>query len=251
MLRTLIIDDELLARNRMRKLLSTVSDIEVIDEAENGAEAISKIEERKPDLLLLDVQMPDMDGFGVLKMLEVKPMPYVIFVTAFDHYAVNAFEANAIDYLLKPVARERLDLAIKRARERHKSPQINSAIPDLLMNLARNRKDYIQRLPVRSQNKILILGIEQIVALRIDRGLVYVASAEGEFWTKYTTFSELDDMLDPKLFLRVHRQAIVNLNHVREINVFDNSTGRLTLSTGQQVDVSRNHLKSLRQILSW
>ena len=251
MLRTLIIDDELLARNRMRKLLSSVSDIEVVDEAENGAEAIAKIEEHQPDLLLLDVQMPDLDGFAVLKMIEVKRMPYVIFVTAFDQYAVDAFEANATDYLLKPVARERLERAIKKAHERQTSPQKDSAIPDLLMNLARNSKEYIQRLPVRTQNKILILNIDQIVALRIDRGLVYVASAEGEYWTKYTTFSELENMLDPKLFLRVHRQAIVNLNHVREINVFDNSTARLTLSTGHHVDVSRNHLKSLRQVLSW
>jgi two-component system, LytTR family, response regulator len=251
MLRTLIIDDEPLARNRMKKLLATVSDIEIAGEAENGAEAITKIEEHRPDLLLLDVQMPDLDGFAVLKMVEVKPMPYVIFVTAFDQYAVDAFEANAIDYLLKPVARERLERAIKKVAEKRRSPRSDSAIPDLLINLARNTKDYIQRLPVRTQNKILILTIEQIVALRIDRGLVYVASADGEFWTKYTTFSELEDMLDPKLFLRVHRQAIVNLNHVREINIFDNSTARLTLSTGQHVDVSRNHLKSLRQVLSW
>src|SRR5882724_2324581 len=114
MLRTLIIDDELLARNRLRKLLATIGDINIIAEAENGADAIAKIEEHKPDLLLLDVQMPDLDGFAVLKMVEVKPMPNVIFVTAFDQYAVDAFEANAVDYLLKPVARERLELAIKK-----------------------------------------------------------------------------------------------------------------------------------------
>jgi len=246
MVKSIIIDDEPLARRRLRKLFASVPDVEILDEAENGSDAIAKIERHKPDLLLLDVQMPDMNGFEVLRMMEVSPAPYVIFVTAFDQYAVDAFEANAIDYLLKPVSRERLGKAITKAKEKLDRPKRDLQIPVLL-----GPKRYIQRLPVRTQNRILVLSIDQVVALRIDRGLVYVNSAEGEFWTKYTTFSELEDLLDPQNFLRVHRQAIVNLNHVREINVFDNSTARVTLSTGQQVDVSRNHLKSLRQVLSW
>ena len=120
MLRTMIIDDELLARNRLRKVLSTIPDVNIVGEAENGADAVAKIEQLCPDLLLLDVQMPDLDGFAVLKMIEVKRMPYVIFVTAFEQYAVDAFEKNAVDYLLKPVVRKRLEIAIRKAQERHK-----------------------------------------------------------------------------------------------------------------------------------
>ncbi|HZS48453.1 MAG TPA: response regulator [Blastocatellia bacterium] len=251
MLKTIIIDDEQLARRRMRKMLSTFQDVEILDEAENGSDAIAKIEHHNPDLLFLDVLMPDINGFEVLKMMEVTQQPYVIFVTAFDQYAVDAFEANAIDYLLKPVSRERLETAVEKARQKLQTPQREIQIPEGLLDLAQNSKSYVQRLPVRSQNRILVLNIDQVVALRIDRGLVYVNSAEGEYWTKYTTFSKLENLLDPKNFLRVHRQTMVNLNHIREINVFDNNTARVTLSNGQQVDVSRNYLKSLRQVLNW
>lgn len=235
----------------MRKMLSTFQDVEILDEAENGSDAIAKIEHHNPDLLFLDVLMPDINGFEVLKMMEVTQQPYVIFVTAFDQYAVDAFEANAIDYLLKPVSRERLETAVEKARQKLQTPQREIQIPEGLLDLAQNSKSYVQRLPVRSQNRILVLNIDQVVALRIDRGLVYVNSAEGEYWTKYTTFSKLENLLDPKNFLRVHRQTMVNLNHIREINVFDNNTARVTLSNGQQVDVSRNYLKSLRQVLNW
>jgi two-component system LytT family response regulator len=109
----------------------------------------------------------------------------------------------------------------------------------------------MQRLPARSQNRILILNVDQITSLRVDRGLVCATTAEGEFWTKYTTLTELESHLDPQVFHRVHRQVVVNLNHVREINAFDNSTARLTLTGGQQVNVSRNHLPGLRQLLQW
>ena len=104
---------------------------------------------------------------------------------------------------------------------------------------------------MRSQNRILILNVDQITSLRVDRGLVCAATAEGEFWTKYTALTELESQLDPQVWRRVHRQVIVNLNHVREINAFDNSTARLTLTGGQQVNVSRNHLPGLRQLLQW
>jgi two-component system LytT family response regulator len=250
MIRTIIIDDEPLARSRLRKMLSGFDDIEVIEEASDGPEAVIKIEAHAPDLILLDVQMPDLDGFGVLKMVEGDRVPAVIFVTAYDQYAVDAFEVSAIDYLLKPVRRDRLDRAIGRAREKlSKSASASSDLTLLLEAVAGRQKPYLQRLPVRAQGRILILNIDQITSFKIEQGLVYVTSADGEYWTRYTTFGQLEDQLDPKLFLRVHRQAIVNLNCVQEVAAYDNSTARLILSSGHQVSVSRNHIKRLRQAL--
>jgi len=251
-IRTLIVDDEELARKRLRRMLAPFGDVDVIGEAENGVEAVTKIESERPDLVFLDVQLPDLDGFGALRMIELDRMPMVIFVTAFDQFAVNAFEVNAIDYLLKPVHRQRLEQAVAKAREKASSrDQAGAALTQFLKGLAPPTRAYLQRLPVRSQNRILILNVDQITSLRVDRGLVCAATAEGEFWTKHTALTELESQLDPQVWRRVHRQVIVNLNHVREINAFDNSTARLTLTGGQQVNVSRNHLPGLRQLLQW
>jgi two-component system LytT family response regulator len=252
MIHTLIIDDEPLARKRLRTLLAAFADVEVVAEAENGADAVLKIETHRPDLLLLDVQMPDLDGFGVLRMVELETLPLAIFVTAHDQYAVDAFEVNAVDYLLKPVRRQRLEQALTRAREKlaARGP-VSAHLTEFLQAIARQPTSYLQRLPVRSHNRVLILNVDEITSLRIDRGLVYVATTAGDFWTKYTAFTELEGRLDPQVFLRVHRQVMVNLNHVREITTFDNHTARLTLTGGQQVNVSRSHLKALRQTLNW
>jgi DNA-binding LytR/AlgR family response regulator len=182
----------------------------------------------------------------------VDPLPLVIFVTAYDQYAVNAFEVSAIDYLLKPVRRERLEQAIAKAEEKLSGRTLaGSQLTQFLQSLANQSKSYLQRLPVRSHNRILILPVDQITSLRIDQGLVYVTTSGGEYWTKYTTFTEIENQLDPQAFLRVHRQVIVNLNHVREITAFDNSTARLVLTGGHQVSVSRSHIKLLRQRLDW
>ncbi|HKE02836.1 MAG TPA: response regulator [Blastocatellia bacterium] len=251
-IRTLIVDDEELARKRLRRMLAPFDDIEVIGEAENGAEAVTKVESERPDLLFLDVQMPDLDGFGALRMIELDRMPMVIFVTAFDQFAVNAFEVNAIDYLLKPIHRQRLEQAVAKAREKTSSrDQAGAQLTRFLKNFAPPTRAYLQRLPVRSQNRILVLNVDQITSLRVDRGLVCATTADGEFWTKYTALTELENLLDPQVFQRVHRQIIVNLNHVREINAFDNNTARLTLTGGLQAPVSRNHLPALRQVLQW
>lgn len=251
-IRTLIIDDEELARSRMRRMLTGFDDLEIAGEAENGAAAVALIEAKQPDLIFLDVQMPDLDGFEVLKLAEVNPLPLVIFVTAFDQYAVNAFEVSALDYLLKPVSRQRLEAAVGKAREKLASPQQSGKqLSQFLQSQPKPAADHLQRLPVRSSNRILILNIDQVTSLKVDRGLVCVTTAEGEFWTKYTALTELEELLDPKIFQRIHRQVIVNLNHVREITTFDNNTARLGLTGGLQVQVSRSHIKELREVLQW
>jgi two-component system LytT family response regulator len=251
-IRTLIVDDEDLARRRLQRLLAAFPDLQIVGEAADGAAAVTQIETAQPDLVFLDVQLPDLDGFGVLRAVETPRLPLVIFVTAFDQYAVNAFEVSAVDYLLKPIHRQRLAQAVTKARAQLAQPETASApLTQLLQQVQRPAAGYLQRLPVRSQQRILILPVEQITALRVEHGVVCAATAEGEFWTKHTALTELEAVLDPAIFHRVHRQVLVNLNHVREINAFDNYTARLTLTGGQQVNVSRNHLPELRRVLNW
>jgi two-component system, LytTR family, response regulator len=251
-IRTLIVDDEELARRRLRRMLAAFAEVQISGEAANGAEAVARLEAEQLDLVFLDVQMPDLDGFGVLELVAVPSLPLVVFVTAFDQYAVNAFEVSAVDYLLKPVHRQRLEQTLGKVRERLSQPAApQTQLTQLLQQLQRPHTGYLQRLPVRAQQRILILNVEQIIALRVEHGVVCAATAEGEFWTKYTALTELEAMLDPAVFQRVHRQVLVNLNHVREISAFDNNTARLTLTGGQQVNVSRNHLPELRRVLNW
>ncbi len=252
MMRVLIVDDEPLARQRMRDLLAAHPDVQIAGEAESGAEAVERVETLRPDLLLLDVQMPDVDGFGVLRLLDRAALPLVIFVTAHDQYAVDAFEVSALDYLLKPISRRRLAEALSKARTQLATRgQAQTQLTRFLQTLPPRGAAYLQRLPVRAQQRILVLGVEQITSLRVDHGLVCATTAEGEFWTKFTTLAEIEPQLDPAIFQRVHRQALVNLNHVREIRPYDNQTAQLTLSSGQQVSVSRNHLPELRKLLQW
>ena len=252
MIHTLIVDDEQLARERLRGMLAPFADVEVVAEADSGADAVIKVEKYEPDLLFLDVRMPGLDGFETLRMVETEPLPLVIFVTAYDQYAVAAFEANAVDYLLKPARRRRLEQALAKVREKIASRQVGAAqLNAFLRTVARRPESYLQRLPVRAQNRILILNMEQIALLRIDRGLVRVTTDEGEFRTRYTSFTEMEGLLDPQVFLRIHRQVIVNLNHVREISNFDKHSARLTLRGGQQAPVSRSHLKELREAIRW
>jgi DNA-binding LytR/AlgR family response regulator len=249
MIETLIVDDEVLARKRLARMLSVFDDVKIVGEAENGAEAVARVEELHPALVLLDVQMPDLDGFGVLRMLDADRLPLIVFVTAFDRYAIDAFEVNAVDYLLKPVKANRLERAIERAREKLSSKDLASIdLKNLLQTIEPRR--HLERLPVRSQRRILIVSCDEITSLRIDHGLVFATTAQGEFRTSYTTFGQIEDRLDPKRFLRVHRQTIVNLNHVREVSEMDNSTARLTLSCGRQVSVSRAQMRKLREALN-
>lgn len=249
MIETLIVDDESLARKRLGRMLAVFDDVKIIGEAENGAEAVARIEEHHPDLVLLDVQMPDLDGFGVLRMLAGDRLPLIVFVTAFDRYAIDAFEVNAVDYLLKPVKAKRLEQAIERAREKLASKEPASIDLKNLLQAFEPRR-HLERLPVRSQRRILIVNCDDITSLKIDHGLVFATTAQGEFRTSYTTFGQIEDRLDPARFLRVHRQTIVNLNHVREVSEMDNSTARLSLSCGRQVSVSRAQMKKLREALN-
>lgn len=247
-LRTLIVDDEAPARERLREFLSQNDMVDLIGEAEDGIKAVELIEERNPDLVLLDIQMPGLDGFGVIKMLK-KP-PLVVFVTAYDQYAIQAFEVNALDYLLKPFTRTRVGGAVERAyRELLKKIDFSTKIDGLFQTLT-EQKRYLERIAVRSEGKILVIDADEIDWASAERGQIVIYAKDRKYFTNYT-LDELQSRLNPKTFFRVHRSAIVNLTKVKEIIPWFAGSYRVKLTTGAEVDLSRSQAKELRKIIKW
>jgi DNA-binding LytR/AlgR family response regulator len=249
---TLIVDDEPLARERLKRLLSDIEGVELIGEAESGQQAVEMIEEQNPDLVLLDIQMPGLDGFEVIEALE-EPPP-VIFVTAYDAYAIRAFEVNALDYLLKPFSQERLERAIYRAREELTEEQdFAQRLAPLLESLA-DQGQYATRLAVhdrrRGRDCIRVLDVDEVDWIDTEREEVFVHVGE-ETYPVRRTLSELEARLDPARFFRAHRSAIVNLDRVQEIIPWFKGSHRLRLTTGAEVDLSRRRARALREILRW
>jgi DNA-binding LytR/AlgR family response regulator len=247
-LRTLIVDDEIPARERLKRLLADLEGVELIGEAEDGAQAVETIEREKPDLVLLDIQMPGLDGFGVIEALEDPPA--VIFVTAYDEYAIRAFEVNALDYLLKPFSRGRLEKAIHRARESLAEERDPAAqLGPLLESLAAQGR-YLIRLAVRDRDRIRVLDVDKVdwIGVQDERIMVYVGD---QAYLIRRTLSELEARLDPAHFFRAHRSAIVNLDRVKEIIPWFKGSHKLRLTTGAEVDLSRTQARALRRILGW
>ena len=247
-MRVLIVDDEAPARERLKRLLAHVEGVELIGQAEDGLRAVELIEREQPDLVLLDIQMPGLDGFGVIEALE-EPPP-VVFVTAYDEYAIRAFEVNALDYLLKPISRGRLEKAIRRAREAHAEGQdLTSRLAPLLESLASQGR-YLTRLAVRDRNRIRVLDAGEVdwIDVEDERTLVHAA---GETYPIRRTLTELEARLDPARFFRAHRSTIVNLDRVAEVIPWFKGSHKLRLTTGAEVDLSRAQARALRKILGW
>jgi two-component system LytT family response regulator len=247
-MRTLIVDDEAPARERLKRYLATLEGVEVIGEATCGVQAVEMIEAQAPDLVLLDIQMSGLDGFGVVDALEDPPL--IIFVTAYDQYAIRAFEVHALDYLLKPFSRERLAQAIRRAQEALAEGQdVSAQLRPLLEGLAAEGL-YLTRLAVRDRESILVLDADRIdwIGLEDEQVMVYVGN---EAYPVRRTLAELEARLDPKRFFRAHRSAIVNLDRVQEIIPWFKGAHILRLTTGAEVDLSRAQARALRKILGW
>ncbi len=263
MLKTLIVDDEALARRGLRHRLQAVRDIHVTGEARNGREAIQMIREQEPDLVFLDIQMPGMDGFDVLRALDPESLPSVVFVTAFDEFAIKAFEANAVDYILKPIENERLAEALRRVRERQSARRAKKDRQSLLRlvseiagqpigsvealdgdELARLKKKPA-RLAIRDGGKTTWVNQEDIEW--IDAAGDYMCvHAGGETHIMRKTMKQLEQELDPKLLQRVHRSAIVNVRHVREMQSHINGEYFLTLTSGHTLKLSRTYKDKLK-----
>jgi two-component system LytT family response regulator len=272
MARILIVDDEAPARKRMQKLLSddSVADLVTeVDTAEDGASALEKLGKGQFDVLLLDIQMPGMDGFDVLERIEPEQRPVVVFTTAFDEYAIRAFDANAVDYLLKPVPADRLKEALQRAgKVMAQSDQQDDRLGKLLewMDAKAMEKaedpptdgDWLEQLSIPYRDRILIIPIPDVVSIEISEGItrVYILEEEAgaprprlrQHIVNYT-LDQLGSMLNPDDFMRVHRSAIVQFGHIKELIPWFSGRYKLALTGGHEVIASRERSKAVKERL--
>jgi len=252
---TIIVDDEKPAREELAFLLKAFPEISVIGHGKNGLEAVSLIKEHTPDLVFLDVQMPGLDGFGVLqKLVERKlKVPHVVFATAFDHYAVQAFDVNAVDYVLKPFDKARISKAIQKAKkeiEAHTSP--TERLEQLVSQLAAPRPASTQptKILVRSQQRMLLVDAEDLIFASIEGGLISVTAKELEGSSNYRTLEELHAALDSESFWRPHRSYLVNIHHIKEVVPWFKSSFMLKMNDkkSSEIPVSRQQTKRLREL---
>ena len=249
----LIVDDEKPARDELAYLLRAFSDIAIAGEASNGLDAFKLIRDKSPDLVFLDVQMPGLDGFGLIRKLLSKriPLPQVIFATAFDQYAVQAFEVNAVDYLLKPFDKARLGEAVERARRALEASEGSAErIRSLLEQLEERRPAVPAKLTVQSQGRLLVIDSDEIVFAGIEDGVITIHTREADGASNYRTLEELQQRLDPGRFWRPHRSYLVNINHIREVMPWFKSSYQLRMNDkrGSEVPVSRNQTARLREL---
>ena len=276
MLRTLLVDDEAPARQRLRRLLDPLAEdgrVEVVGEAADGVDALEALADEAVDLLFLDIQMPGLDGFGVLDRLPPDDRPSVVFTTAYDQYALRAFEANAVDYLLKPIEAARLDEAVRRVEarrdgddgERHR---MQERLGELLEYLDRQsfeaaprpdgRQEPLRQLSVPGKDRLLVVPVEDILSAEVEDGItrLYVltqppgAPAAVARHIVSHTLDALEGRLDPEHFMRVHRSALVQVRHIREMISWFSGRYKLVLSGGHEVVASRSRSKELRDRLS-
>jgi two-component system, LytTR family, response regulator len=241
----LIVDDEPLAREGLLLLLREDPSITAVAQARNGVEAVSMIRSTPPDLVLLDVQMPEMDGFGVLKEIGAERMPPVIFVTAHDQYAIKAFEVNAIDYLLKPVTRERCSQALARVRERISQGADNQHVMSLLQQLAAPPR-HLQRVALRAAGRISFVNVEDILFVQAAENYVQL-NLKASRHLLHVPIATLEASLDPAHFLRIHRSIIVNVRHVRELETGPHGEYIVVLQGGTKLQSSRSYHEKIKQ----
>jgi two-component system LytT family response regulator len=253
-LRVVIADDERPARSFLAAMLRGFDDVKLIGEAANGAEAIELIERERPDLALLDLQMPEIDGLGVVRLLKKSRMPLVAFVTAYDEYAVRAFELNAVDYLLKPVDGARLREALNRAQERLERADFRVEAVARMDAAAASyeeatRPAVLERIPIRQKDEIVIVPVKDIASIVAEGELLRLTTEQNETYTLSYRLKDLEARLDPARFVRLGRGAIANLEMLRRVSSMPGGTYVATLSNGQQLGISRLQGRILREHL--
>jgi two-component system response regulator LytT len=248
----IIVDDEKLARDELGFLLKSFPEIQVVGEGQNGLEAVKLVRQHQPDLLFLDAQMPGLDGFGAVKMLEAKHlrMPYLVFATAFDQYALQAFEVSAVDYLLKPFDQQRLAKTVEKVKRHLQAGESVEGKIDRVLQMLDGRHDRgTVKVPVRAQGRQYLLDPNDIVYVKVDGGVVLVTTREFEGQANYRTIEDLQAQLDARVFWRAHRAYLVNLDHVQEVVPWFNSSYQLRMDDRKQseIPVSRNQSRQLRE----
>jgi two-component system, LytTR family, response regulator LytT len=280
-LKALIVDDEQLARDELQYLLTSIEDVEVVAQGKNGIEAIDLVPRLEPDVVFLDVQMPGLDGFAVLRKLLEKTgpetLPQIIFATAFDKYAVRAFEVNAVDYLLKPFDRARLVQALDRVRARLQNPALQNPTPvgqdlpasgarppalsreqvDALIRLIEQQSDTgsangrsSSKIVVQAGTRMLLVDQKELCFAAIDEGVISVSTPTVEGQSKCRTLEELLELLDPHIFWRAHRSYVVNINHIKEVVPWFKSSYQLRMNDRKntEIPVSRAQTRRLREL---
>ncbi|MGI8469644.1 MAG: LytR/AlgR family response regulator transcription factor [Pyrinomonadaceae bacterium] len=253
-LRIVIADDERPARLFLKNLLASFEDAEIVGEAENGAEAIEIIEREKPDLALLDLQMPEIGGLEVVKLLHKSALPLVAFVTAYDEFAVRAFEVGAVDYLLKPVEKPRLRETLNRAHERLEQADFREREAKNLQSAAEvyeqtAPKNFIERIPVRRRDEIILLPVGEIASIVADGELLHLTTVRSERHTINFRLKDLEARLDAGKFVRLSRGCLANLETIKKISPMPGGTYIVTLKNGQELSASRLQSRILREQL--
>ena len=254
-LSAVIVDDEELARDELTYLLKNAGDVNIVAQGKNGLEAVNLIKEHNPDLVFLDVQMPGLDGFGVIKKLLDKkiPLPKIVFATAFDQYAVKAFEVNAVDYLLKPFDKKRVAQSLQKARAKQDSDGLPAERIETLVRMLQSQKAQPSKLLLKALGRMLLVDQKDICYASIEDGVITVVTGgvsgmEGQ--SNCRTLEELLDSLDTKLFWRAHRSYVVNVNRIREVVPWFKSSYQLRMDDKKQseIPVSRAQTKRLREL---
>jgi DNA-binding LytR/AlgR family response regulator len=247
-----IADDERPARSFLAAMLRSFDDVELRGEATNGVAAVELIERVKPDLALLDLQMPELDGLGVVRLLQKDRIPLFAFVTAYDEYAVRAFEMNAVDYLLKPVERKRLRETLNRVQERLERADLRQGEIDRVDAASveyQKRQSYLERIPVRQRNEIVIIPVDRIASIVAEGELLHLTTTDNRRSSFSYRLRDLEARLDPAKFVRLARGTLVNLSQIERVSPLPGGTYLVTLLNHQQLNVSRIQSRFLREQL--
>ena len=253
MLRCLIVDDEAYARGELTCLLRDFEEIEIVGEASHGYEAIEKNRELKPDLIFLDIRMPQIGGIEVADIIiNEEKVPLIVFITAYEEYAIKAFEVNAVDYLLKPISKSRLNQTIKRAMElcRDNDEDYIQGIKRLLIHFKANKKEEAAKLYINEKGRLIILEPFEIIYATIEDGNISVITIRGKFKSRIT-LNQLEEQLNSNIFFRSHKSYLINLDYIEGIIPWHNSTYAVELkNVEEKVPISRNKLKEFKTIMN-
>ncbi len=249
---TLIVDDEKPARDELAFLLKGFPEVNIVAQGKNGEEALTLIKEHAPDVVFLDVQMPGLNGFGVIKKLMDRKIrvPHIIFATAYDNYAVHAFEVNAVDYVLKPFDKGRIGKAVQRAKKAVEASSLPADRLELLVNQLEQAKSQPAKILVKSQQRLLLVDAEDVIYASIADGLITIVARDVEGSSNYRTIEELQESLDSDRFWRAHRSYLVNINQIKEVVPWFKSSYMLKMNDkkGSDIPVSRAQTKRLREL---